>query len=425
MNPLPGSEGLSTDQAPPMAAPFGFFFMAPVAMVAAGTLLLVDGSLPLVASGTPYSQALTHLGTLGLLGSVMLGALYQMTPVVAGAPVPATRLAHFVQGTFLLGTAALVVGLRALHLPWLVAGGALLTLALVVFWFPVAVALVRAPTRSETVTGMRLALVGLALVAVVGVTLAGVRAGVVDGAALGLSESWLSWRHAHLCLGLVAWVGALLTSVSHQVLPMFFLAEPMPRWGRVGVLVGLALSTVTLPLAPVLGFGVAWAALPGAVGIWAVHPVLGLRALRQRRRKRADPSLRFWMVGLATGPLVLLAGGLAWQLGGRWAGLFVWLAVWGWAGSVLHGMLYRIVPFLVWFHRFSALVGLEPVPPMRRLLPDARARAALWVHGLTTLAGVVAVLSSHPIAARLTGVGLAVTGVLLAVNLGVVVLRRS
>ena len=43
-------------------------------------------------SWAPTSLALAHLGTLGMLGMVMLGALYQMTPVVAGSPVPRIRV---------------------------------------------------------------------------------------------------------------------------------------------------------------------------------------------------------------------------------------------------------------------------------------------------------------------------------------------
>lgn len=52
----------------------------------------------------------------------------------------------------------------------------------------------------------------------------------------------------------------------------------------------------------------------------------------------------------------------------RWQVLFEWVAIWGWAGLIMQGMLSRIVPFLVWFHRFSARVGLEPVPSMRSML---------------------------------------------------------
>jgi hypothetical protein len=89
-------EGLQLSQAPPLSIPASFFLTAPVALVAAGILLMTLGSLALTTAWALPTLMLTHLGTLGFLSAVMLGALYQMTPVVAGSPVPGIRAAHAV-----------------------------------------------------------------------------------------------------------------------------------------------------------------------------------------------------------------------------------------------------------------------------------------------------------------------------------------
>ena len=65
-------------------------------MLASGLLLAFAGAAALASRWLPLAFALTHLGTLGFLCSVMFGALYQMIPVVAGSPVPGARLAHAV-----------------------------------------------------------------------------------------------------------------------------------------------------------------------------------------------------------------------------------------------------------------------------------------------------------------------------------------
>jgi len=82
----PGMEGLRTDQAPPLTIPASFFLLAPLSMMAAGALLAAHGQDLLASRWLPAAMAATHLGTLGFLGAIMLGALYQMIPVVAGAP---------------------------------------------------------------------------------------------------------------------------------------------------------------------------------------------------------------------------------------------------------------------------------------------------------------------------------------------------
>jgi hypothetical protein len=72
-------------------------------------------------------------------------------------------------------------------------------------------------------------------------------------------------------------------------------------------------------------------------------------------------------------------------------------------------MLTRIVPFLVWFHRFSPLVGLVPVPSLRGLLPDRWTRRGFVVHVASVLAGIAAIVSGADWLARLTGLLLMAT----------------
>jgi len=76
--------GLSFEQAPPFALPLRFFLTAPLFLLAAAGLI-VWAPEALASRWTPQALALTHALTLGFLAMVMLGALMQMLPVVAGA----------------------------------------------------------------------------------------------------------------------------------------------------------------------------------------------------------------------------------------------------------------------------------------------------------------------------------------------------
>ncbi|MCH2288108.1 MAG: hypothetical protein MK481_11730 [SAR324 cluster bacterium] len=48
-------------------------------------------------------------------------------------------------------------------------------------------------------------------------------------------------------------------------------------------------------------------------------------------------------------------------------------------------MLYKIVPFLIWFHRFSTLVGKVKVPLLKDVLPEKRTKSQLQPSGLALL----------------------------------------
>ena len=167
-------------------------------------------------------------------------------------------------------------------------------------------------------------------------------------------------------------------------------------------------------------------AAPAALAVLAMNPALVARSVARRRRRRADPSLDFLRVGLAGAALVLaLAVATLVSDAPRLAPALGFVAVWGWAGMIAHGMLVRIVPFLVWFHRFSPLAGHVPVPSMRALLPDRRVRVAFALHvGAVVATTTGALLEVGPLV-RLGGASLALAALALTANLVHTLGRRA
>lgn len=418
--------GLRLDQGPPLAVPASFFASAPVALCLLGALLLAFGAQPLASSWAPLSIAAVHLLTLGVLAPVMLGALYQMVPVVAGAPVPGITVARVVPVLLGAGAVALAAGIGGAQ-PWSVfAGQGLLTAALALFFGPLTVALVRAPTRSSTVWGMRLALVHLLIVAFAGVWMA---SGWAGGA---FADHRAEWRVFHGAMALLGWVGGLSMAVSWQLVPMFWLARPLPAWCTRGLLALLASGGVALMIAIIsilsgadggAGRMVALAALPSAIAVWVLHPLATAWSLSKARRRHADGARNWWTAALLAGPAALVATVWAWSdPSPRATVLAAIVVVWGWALPFVLGTLSRIVPFLVWFHRYSARVGLEVVPSMKDLLPDAVVRAGLALHVGVGAALLLAAGVGSDGLARLAGAGMSAEGVGVGVALAWVLL---
>lgn len=59
--------------------------------------------------------------------------------------------------------------------------------------------------------------------------------------------------------------------------------------------------------------------------------------------------------------------------------LFGHLFIIGFGLTITTGMLYKILPFLVWFHRFSFLIGKVKVPLMKDICSDREADRQLLV----------------------------------------------
>ena len=159
--------------------------------------------------------------------------------------------------------------------------------------------------------------------------------------------------------------------------------------------------------------------LAAAIG-FTVYAVVTLRLQLQRRRKQSDVTLLFWRFGMVSLLLALVLG-IAGQVipvldkvqGDNFALAFLFVA--GFAVSVVNGMLYKIVPFLIWFHLQSLLMGVARVPNMKLIMPEARMRRQMWLHFASVPAFVLSALWSPLIypAALLFGASM----ILLEVNL--------
>jgi hypothetical protein len=406
--------GLSLEQAPPLSIPASFFLTIPAGVVLAGCILVFTGIAAFTSPWMPHALVLAHAGTLGVLMMGMVGALYQMTPVIAGTAVPYTRIAHFVHLLMIVGLAGFV---------WRLLGGPNMAMsiaiicfsaALLAFLLPLGWALFRSATKDQIVLGMRLSVASLAIITLIGVLMARGFAGEM------FPTKRMLWVQIHLSIALLGWVGGLIMAVSWQVIPMFYLAETasksVMRWFSILLLAGLVLPLLSVfvglepggPITPGQLAGIA--ALPAAIVVWLLHPALVMRNIAQRKRKRSDASLIFWKTGLCSALLLIPVAATALLLPDpRWQILFGWLAIWGWAAMIMHGMLSRIVPFLVWFHRYSAKVGFEPTPSMRSLLSQKRIKTGYLLHTGSVLAGVAAIFAQNALLAQLTGLMLIAT----------------
>jgi len=414
--------GLSFEQAPPFALPLRFFLTAPLFLLAAA-VLIVWAPEALASRWTPQALALAHALTLGFLAMVMLGALLQMLPVVAGASLPAARRVAWISHVSLvLGTLALMTGFLtaepgAYGIAIVLLGG-----GFAVFLAAASISLARA-VAGVTVNGIRLAVVCLGFTLLLGLALALRYAGGWMPPAV---ETMIS---AHAAFGLLGWVLLLVIGVAWQVVPMFQITPPYPprlaRWLAGTLFALLLLHAAALLFFPAAAIAVE-AALAGAIVAFAVAT---LRLQARRRRKLADVTLAYWRLGMAS-LLACVAVWLAASLRPAWADsdayplLLGVLFLGGFAVSVVCGMLYKIVPFLAWFHLQAQLQAKAgSIPTMKEMIAERRMRGQFRLHLAACALLVGAVL--WPQLAIAAGSVLALSALLLWINLLSAVRRFS
>jgi hypothetical protein len=387
--------GLRLEQAPPIAVPFRFFLTAPAFLLAAAGVLAWGGADALAWRGSPAALAATHFVTLGFMTMIMVGAVLQMLPVLAGAPVPHVRpAAALVHVGLALGAAALGGGFL-LGQPALIQAAAwLLGTGLAVFVAAAAAALARAALGNATIRGIALAVAALAVTVVLGLALAATYG-------WGAPLAHLAVRALHPAWGLFGWTGLLLAAVALQVVPMFQMTPPYPsgmaRWFAAGAFTVLAVWSLAAWLAggtaAELALGLALAA--GYALFAAMTLVLQLR----RRRRAPDATTAFWQLGMTCGSAACVAWAARLAVPEAPPSLDAAigvLALAGFAVSVIDGMLYKIVPFLAWFH-LQAAIGPKHAPHVRKILPAWPPRLHARAHALAVALLIAATLWPWPL----------------------------
>ncbi|MBI3285048.1 MAG: hypothetical protein HYZ65_09415 [Burkholderiales bacterium] len=368
---------------------FGCLLPAPWLGVAAGLLLAFGPAAGLPDRYAPLTLALTHWLVLGMLAPVMLGAMFQLMPVVAGQTVV---FARYISPFVALGSAAIAACLSAGFLSGERAGFVWAARLAAVLYGAVVLALAGAAWRvsvtDATTRTLRWIALALAVVIGLGIAMAGSFAG------------WwqiqvLRWLDLHVAWGLLGWIAALVLGVASTVVPMFWqTGRPGARWQR------SAPGLLWLPLllaawAPLWQF-----ALWSACAIVAGFAVLALHAVWQAKR-RFDPAWILWLAcalswlaaALLTALQTLFAAHLPQQIAlclPWWIGV---LALVGGAVLPVNAMLGKIIPFLVFLHLRRQIPAGRRVPTMQAVLPPQRLQ---WQARMVLLA--LALLLALPLA---------------------------
>jgi hypothetical protein len=404
---------------PPPGLPLGFLVVAPWFAVAAGLLAAWYGPAVFATRWHPATLAVVHLLTLGFLTMTMAGSLLQILPAVAGLPLRCPpRLAAWTCPLLGAGVTLLAAGFLSgrpmlFALAWIVLAGAFaLLLGCVV---PTLCQRAGAmPAVAHIVAGMRGAVAALAACIVAGLALAAWLAGGPAVPVPPLVDN-------HAALGFAGWVVPLVMAVGFQVIPMFQGTDPFSAAARRCVpLLFVALAAWLATRWLDVGWRTA-AALAGALvaTTWALYAAA---LLLRRARTRSAPGTAHWLLALAS--LVAAAWLFAWPgepSDARTVAVGVCFLA-GFAMTAVHGMLYRIVPFLVWHHlREHAQPGVR-LPKFAELIGPQRQRAQWWWHA----AAVVAALGAcrYPPLASSAGILLAAASLHVGLDVGQPVLRH-
>ncbi len=404
------TSGLSLEQAPPFSAPLRFFLTAPVF-----GMLFSLGIIFLQPDFLNYKSVevigLFHLLTIGYFGFIMLGALQQMLPVIAGVVIEKPLILSTLSHALLSFSLSLFsYGMIFQKFVLIKVGSYGLFLGFLVLLIPFLIRLLKRDFNNSTTNAMRLAVIGA-----IATVLLGTHLGVSYGS-LNFSSLHLNLGELHVAMATMGWILTLVIGVSFQVVPMFYVTPAYPKfcfkWPLI-IFSGLSLfflyqiflnDTQWLRYVSYTVFALAGSAFAAVT----------FRRFSKRKRPVTDTTIRYWQLALTS----LFAASLimADLIFSNWENQIYSLSVLffiGFGVSLLNGMLYKIIPFLAWFHISST--GRFDVPTMRDFLPDKRAKVQYFMHFVAFLLFILGIFSEDLII--LGGVFFFLSNLLIEINL--------
>jgi hypothetical protein len=367
-----------------------------------------------------YVIAITHLFVLGWICSVIMGAMYQLVPVALETQLHSERLArwHFV--LHLVGFAGMVVMFRAWNLKLVALFASLLALGVGLFVYNLARTLARIPRWNVVAAGIAASLFWLSLTILAGLYLAS-------------AKIWpqinpfhpIAAMHAHAHLGGLGFLVMMIVAVSYKLVPMFALSDVrnVRRAGASLILLntGLAGAFVTILISSPWKFVFGCVVFSGLVLYgWEIAAIV-----RTRKRRDLDWGLKYFLTALALlAPVSALGVVLAWPglpqnlVTTQLENVYGFLGFIGVISFAVLGMLYKVVPFLVWYASYSRAIGRSKVPSLAELYSPALQSIGYWLFIAGLVVTSVATAFGHKRAVQIGSVFLLASVAVFVVNMG-------
>ncbi len=362
---------VSTDFAPPfkLIAPY---FVLGIAFFLFSVLLLFGIDVSNLTNMDTQALAWVHLFLLGFVMMIIFGAMAQLIPVVLEVGHSKVNLYYLIYPLLAIGT--LLMGFGFIQstslLPY---GGAIVLIALLIFILETALTIIKVKQISFVIGTILIANIFLFLGLIFGIIMA-------LGYAGNITIDILSLLQAHIYLVLIGYVGITIIGMSMILLPMFWLSHNF-SWTPVKLSVflitlGVILVTLTSVFEQSLLKDTSYilTAIGSFCYIYQVYLIFKTKVRMERdiyfkSMISSFASLVFAML-LGIFYLFFPSSTLLLSIG--------WVIFLGFITPMITGHLYKIIPFLVWFDKFSPLVGKQKVPMLSEMVPVKSANFQLF-----------------------------------------------
>jgi len=376
---------VSTDFAPPfrLIAPY---FVIGTAFLVVSSILLFGLDITSITNTDPRTLSFVHLFLLGFVMMVIFGAMAQLVPVVLETGHFAVDLYYIIYPLLFIGT--IMMGYGFLYSPAVLPyGGVIVLISLMVFVLETFLTINKVKKLNLVMGSVLISNISLFLGLIFGILMALGYAGVI-------SVDIYTLLRSHIYLVLTGYVGVTIMGMSLILLPMFWLSHSF-SWQPVTNALYIIVASVLFVVSSSIFNSSILEYIGYALSIIALGFYFYQIYIIYKTRVRLDNDVYLHSLVFSYLSLVFILGiGVVYLFVPNTV-LFLsmgWLVLFGYITFMITGHLYKIVPFLVWYQKFSPLIGKRKVPMLKDMVPEKGATMQFVLTAIGVLIGALAII---------------------------------
>ncbi len=366
---------ISQEFAPPFKLIAPFLIIGAIVYLSS-ILLLFNIDVTNLYSLNSDTLAWIHLFLLGFIMMIIFGAMAQLIPVVLEVGHFAVDLYYVIYPLLLIGTVLMAFGF--LYYPLLLPfGGVIAFISFFIFLFETFLTIKKVKKLNFVMLTVLLANIFLLIGLIIGLVLALGYAGIINIDIYALLKS-------HVYFVLIGYVGITVMGMSLVLLPMFWLSHNF-SWKYVKValailsigITSMLISSLThIKFFEYLAYNFTFIAL--CLYFYQIYIIYKTRA-----RIEADIYFKSMIFSYFSFLIALFLSFLYVVYPCERLLLCIsWFGIIGFLSFLIIGHLYKIIPFLVWYERFSPLVGKKKIPMLSDMIPKKSANFQLLLSSI-------------------------------------------
>lgn len=370
---------ISQDFAPPFKLIAPYFIIGSI-FYFLSTLYSFNLDITNISIHSTNLLSLAHLFLLGFAMMVIFGAMAQLIPVTLEVGHFSVEFYYLIYPFLLIGTILMVLGF-SINNTFLQYGGILVFISMIIFLAETFLTINKVKQYSNVIKSIVVSNIFLTLGIVFGILMALTYAGQIN-------TNIEQILKAHVYSVILGYITITIMALSLVLIPMFGLSHNFSQKPLNMAVILMSISTTIVIISSIFSIAIIdkLAYLLSVVSLLIYFYQVYLIFKTRARKENDIYVISLFMAFIAF--VLSIVSGFLWIFidNERLLITAAWLLFCGFFTFVIIGHLYKIIPFLVWFEKFSPLVGKQKVPMLMDMVPK---KASYYQFAFTLLGTIV------------------------------------